>query len=240
MFGSSRIPSKHEVDAKSQPEIFDDEARNDLNMFAAKRRKRKIEEEEDGSGKNAHRRRLVSKKVVVATAGVAACIAGINAAITSSSLAAEVLRVSGTISFPLYDGNDRMVGGVAREKEPLSLNDRDDNPEFGVTRDVIVDDHKEEEATKEFVMWNNEEAYFNECRKHFLYNETWGKSLRPLVDKIRAKKIAAAWSPSVTIVPTLAFYDETNITELDYEAMQSLPQPYIIKPAHRYVPEMDA
>jgi len=104
-------------------------------------------------------------------------------------------------------------------KEPLSLDAMDSAGE----------------AAEEFVMWNDEETYFIECRKHFLHNASWGRPLRPLVDKVGVKEIVAVWSPSVSIIPTLAIYDPMNITEFDFEAMQSMTQPYMIKPAHRSV-----
>jgi len=102
---------------------------------------------------------------------------------------------------------------------------------------VIVGDGAEQagaEKQEEYVMWSNEEAFFNECRAHFLHNVTWGKPLNQFVEKVEAKKLAAAWSPSVKVIPTLAFYDPSNITDFTYEAMMRLPQPYIIKPAHSW------
>jgi len=88
----------------------------------------------------------------------------------------------------------------------------------------------------EYIMWSNDEAYFNECRARMLFNETWAKPLGPLVEKVEAKEFARAWSPSVSIVPTYAFYDESNITDLTLDVMtgnSSLSQPYVIKSGHR-------
>jgi len=90
--------------------------------------------------------------------------------------------------------------------------------------------------TNEYIMWSDEEAYFHECRTSFMHNETWAKPLGPLVEKVEAKEIARRWSDSVSIIPTLAVYDASNISDLTLGAMldnKTLPQPYIIKSGHR-------
>jgi len=138
-----------------------------------------------------------------------------------------LVSIAGLVAFigwsPQRTGTSSSFVLRVTPKEPPSLDARDSAGE-GVAR-----------AAEEFVMWNNEETYFNECREHFLHNETWGRPLRPFVDKVQVKDIVPAWSPSVSIIPTLAIYDPTNVTEFDFEAMQSLTQPYMIKPAHRSV-----
>jgi len=115
-----------------------------------------------------------------------------------------------------------------------------------VAADLLKDanaltDSKKEKKTrvksfngKEYVMWSPEESYFNECRRTFLNNITWGEPLKLYVEKVFAKHIVKAWSPSIKLVPTLAFYDQSNISEFDLGAMKRLPQPYIIKPAHSW------
>jgi len=94
------------------------------------------------------------------------------------------------------------------------------------------------EEDREYIMWSNEEAYYNECRAKFLNNLTWGLPLRPYVEKVTAKDYARAWSPDVTIVPTLATYDESNLTDLPRHMLMDgsspLPQPYVIKSAHSW------
>jgi hypothetical protein len=66
-----------------------------------------------------------------------------------------------------------------------------------------------------------------------LRNTTWGAARSPFVDKIEAKHWAREWSRSVAIIPTLAFFDETNISSLfSMDTLQRLPQPYAVKAAH--------
>jgi len=91
----------------------------------------------------------------------------------------------------------------------------------------------------EYIMWSNEEAYYNECRARFLNNLTWGQPLRPYVEKVTAKHYARAWSPDVAIIPTLATYDESNLTDMPRDMLMAngtgtLSQPYIIKSAHTW------
>jgi hypothetical protein len=67
---------------------------------------------------------------------------------------------------------------------------------------------------QEFVLCSQRETYFEDCRQTMLRNATWGAERAPLVDKIQAKHWAREWSRSVQIVPTLAIFDETNISSL--------------------------
>jgi hypothetical protein len=93
------------------------------------------------------------------------------------------------------------------------------------------DDH--DGKKKELVLWSPRETYFEDCRQTMLGNETWGAERAPLVDKIQAKHWAREWSSSVQIVPTLAIFDETNISSLDaMDTLRRLPQPFVIKPAN--------
>jgi hypothetical protein len=86
----------------------------------------------------------------------------------------------------------------------------------------------------EFVFWQFRKTYSERCRKDILGNADWGKSVAPLVDKLEAKEIVRQWSPSVHIIPTYAHLDESNVTLIvsDPQFLNSLPQPYIIKPTH--------
>jgi hypothetical protein len=99
-------------------------------------------------------------------------------------------------------------------------------------RRLSSDDH--DGKKKELVLWSPRETYFEDCRQTMLHNDTWGAARAPLVDKIQAKHWAREWSRSVQIVPTLAIFDDTNISSLN--AMDALlrrwPQPFVIKPAH--------
>ena len=81
-------------------------------------------------------------------------------------------------------------------------------------------------------MWSKEEAHFADCRKTMIGNKEWGNPLGPLVDKIEAKEYAQQRSPSVQIVPTLTYFDAHNISLLTPDFLQTVPQPFIIKPSH--------
>eukprot|EP00980_Cylindrotheca_fusiformis_P007224 scaffold1525_cov142-Cylindrotheca_fusiformis.AAC.24 len=84
----------------------------------------------------------------------------------------------------------------------------------------------------EFVFWDHKKTYFQHCRKDLLRNEVWGKSMAPFVDKVTAKEIVGTWSPSVEIVPTYAFVDQSNVTAITGHFLKSLPQPYVFKGTH--------
>lgn len=85
----------------------------------------------------------------------------------------------------------------------------------------------------EYTLWSKTETYFEHCRDHCINNKTWGEPLGPLVDKIESKEILKAMKIDGLEIPrTLAVFDTQNFTRFDYEAMHSIPQPYIIKPAH--------
>jgi hypothetical protein len=88
-------------------------------------------------------------------------------------------------------------------------------------------------AVKEFVLWSPRETYFEDCRQTMIRNSTWGAARAPFVDKIQAKHLAREWSSSFAIIPTLAIYDETNISSLvSMDTLQRLPQPFVVKSAH--------
>jgi hypothetical protein len=122
---------------------------------------------------------------------------------------------------------------------------------FHYRRTVVVDDYptgdaaagrqgvvrrssrSSDNAVKEFVLWSPRETYFEDCRQTMIRNTTWGAARAPFVDKIQAKHLAREWSSSVAIIPTLAIYDETNISSLvSMDTLQRLPQPFVVKSAH--------
>jgi hypothetical protein len=99
----------------------------------------------------------------------------------------------------------------------------------GVRRSSRASDN----AVKEYVLWSRRETYFADCRQTMLRNTTWGAERAPFVDKIQAKHLTREWSSSVAIIPTLATYDETNISSLvSMDTLKRLPQPFVIKAAH--------
>ena len=61
-----------------------------------------------------------------------------------------------------------------------------------------------------------------------------GKTVAPYVDKVKAKDIVRRMNVEslIKIVPTLAVFDQANISDFTLDFMKSLPQPYIIKGAH--------
>jgi hypothetical protein len=84
----------------------------------------------------------------------------------------------------------------------------------------------------EFIMWSEDNTYFNFCAEHYIGNLTWGEPLAPLVDKLKVKEIARGWSSSVKIVPTITNFNQRNVSNFTLDTLTSLPQPYIIKPTH--------
>jgi len=99
----------------------------------------------------------------------------------------------------------------------------------GARSPVAADSH----ASDEFIFWSKDETYFEECRKHFLHNKTWGEPRSAFVDKIQVKEIVQKLNVSGLEIPTtLAILDEETLVDFTQEIMQELPQPYIIKASH--------
>ena len=85
------------------------------------------------------------------------------------------------------------------------------------------------EQTSDFFLYDSNKRFFQHCRQHMLHNDTFGQLIAPYVDKVAAKDLAREWSPSVSIVPT---YDVWDAQDDWLRQMESLPQPFIVKPAH--------
>ena len=106
-------------------------------------------------------------------------------------------------------------------------------PSKGAIHNRVASESKIAINLDHYVMWSKDEAYFKECKTNFIRNDTWGKLHAPYVDKIEAKEILArANVPELKIIPTLATFDKSNLSEYSLQFMQSLPQPYIIKASH--------
>ena len=73
-------------------------------------------------------------------------------------------------------------------------------------------------------------TFHGECRTRQLFNDTWGESIAPFVDKVGSKLLVERMETSVKIVPNIAIYDSTNISDFTPEVMRALPDA-IIKPA---------
>jgi hypothetical protein len=85
----------------------------------------------------------------------------------------------------------------------------------------------------DYIMWSDTESFIADCRQRLIGNKEWGKDVAHLVDKIDAKDYARQLSSSVKVIPTLAFFDKNNISFLKNSTFfQTLPQPFILKPAH--------
>mmetsp|Transcript_8693 Transcript_8693/g.21822 ORF Transcript_8693/g.21822 Transcript_8693/m.21822 type:complete len:600 (+) Transcript_8693:95-1894(+) len=92
------------------------------------------------------------------------------------------------------------------------------------------------QSQPQFVYYDRTKTYFGECRRRFIGNFTWGKAVAPLVDKLEAKDIIREWSPSVQVVRTITHLSKKSKVfegvDNTLSFLQSLPQPYIIKPTH--------
>ena len=85
----------------------------------------------------------------------------------------------------------------------------------------------------DWTMWSKDQAYMRDCILHYKNNETWGRMHAPFVDKVEAKNIIAKMNiQELMIIPTLAIFDQKNITKYTLELMKSIKQPYIIKSTH--------
>ena len=87
-------------------------------------------------------------------------------------------------------------------------------------------------ATSGYIMWSDNESWSHYCTRNILGNITWAKEIAPFVDKITAKDLVRDMGSSVKIIPTLAEFDNTSISNFSLEAMQQLPDPFIMKPTH--------
>jgi hypothetical protein len=75
-----------------------------------------------------------------------------------------------------------------------------------------------------------EDMTFNgECQSSKLWNETWGRSVAPWVDKIDVKMLVERMDTTVQTVPTIAVYDINNITNFTAQTMAKMPNS-VIKP----------
>ena len=85
---------------------------------------------------------------------------------------------------------------------------------------------------------NLTETYTGECRTHIMNNHTWGKARAPFADKLQVKRILLELlkdtNSPVKIIPTIAHYDATNVSEFSIHTLlqQSQGQGFIIKPTH--------
>jgi hypothetical protein len=85
------------------------------------------------------------------------------------------------------------------------------------------------------VMLSKNRTYTGDCKNRYLYNKTWGKSVARFVDKLAAKQLLRQFDISgLKIVPTIAFYDASNISTftLDNFLRLNSGNGAIIKPIH--------
>jgi TupA-like ATPgrasp len=85
------------------------------------------------------------------------------------------------------------------------------------------------------VMLSKNRTYTGDCKSRYLYNKTWGKSVARFVDKLAAKQVLRQFNVAgLKIVPTITYYDETNISSFTLDAFLRLNSGNgaIIKPIH--------
>ena len=72
-------------------------------------------------------------------------------------------------------------------------------------------------------------TWLRECRERKLYNETWGATVAPFVDKVGTKELIAQWGTLVKTVPNVAVYTRENISSFTPEVLANFPDS-IFKP----------
>jgi hypothetical protein len=72
-------------------------------------------------------------------------------------------------------------------------------------------------------------TFNGECQSSKLWNNTWGRSVAPWVDKMDVKVLVQHMNTSVRTVPTIALYDRHNITNFTAETMARMPNA-VLKP----------
>ena len=82
---------------------------------------------------------------------------------------------------------------------------------------------------------SKDQTYTGDCKKRYLNNVTWGKSVAEFVDKVAAKEVVRRFNvPWLKIIPTIAFYNDANISSFTLDVFEELNMGNgaIIKPAH--------
>lgn len=89
--------------------------------------------------------------------------------------------------------------------------------------------HQEQAMPMSRMSFTKDKTFNGECQSSKLWNETWGRTVAPWVDKIDAKVLVEHMGTSVKTVPTIAVYDSKNITNFTTKAMARMPN-CVIKP----------
>ena len=82
---------------------------------------------------------------------------------------------------------------------------------------------------------SKEQTYTSDCKLRYLNNRTWGQSVARFVDKVTAKEVVREFNvPDLKIVPTIAFYDQSNFSSFTIDVFLKLASGSgaIIKPSH--------
>jgi len=93
----------------------------------------------------------------------------------------------------------------------------------------------------DYVLWSRNQTYFGDCQNNIVGNDEWGEERAPYVDKVGVKDMIQKWeeenddelkSLNLKIPQTLAVFTRANASLFTLEALEQIPQPYVIKTSH--------